>query len=81
MAAGPKGRAQVVLGIVAAVVLLFVVAGVATNGLAGGILMLGLAAMLVGTGAGVAGRARWAFISSRRIGCPSRKPRHLGSGP
>jgi hypothetical protein len=68
MAADPKVRPQIVVGIVAAVVLLFVVAGVATNGLAGGILMLGLAAVLVGAGAGLAGQARWAFISSRRIG-------------
>ena len=68
MSAGPKVPPQVVLGIVAAVVLLFVVGGVATNGLPGGLVMLGLAAALVGIGAGLAGHAHWAFISSRRIG-------------
>ncbi|SFT93976.1 Excalibur calcium-binding domain-containing protein [Geodermatophilus amargosae] len=57
-----------VLGGVAAVVLLFLVAGVATSGLPGGLLALGLAALLVGLGAVVAGRARWAFIASRRVG-------------
>jgi hypothetical protein len=59
---------RVVLGVVTAVVLLFVVAGVATQGVAGGLLMAGLAALLLGLGAAVAGRARWAFIASRRIG-------------
>jgi hypothetical protein len=59
---------RVVLGVVGGIVLLLVVAGVATNGFAGGILMLGLAAVLVGLGASLAGHAHWAFISSRRIG-------------
>jgi hypothetical protein len=59
---------RVILGVVTAVVLLFVVAGVATQGVAGGLLMAGLAALLLGLGAAVAGRARWAFIASRRIG-------------
>jgi len=59
---------HVVLGVVGGIVLLLVVAGVATDGLAGGLLMLGLAAVLVGLGASLAGHAHWAFISSRRIG-------------
>ena len=59
---------HVVLGVVGGIVLLLVVAGVATDGLAGGLLMLGLAAVLVGLGASLAGHARWAFIPSRRIG-------------
>ncbi|UOY01912.1 HNH endonuclease family protein [Blastococcus sp. PRF04-17] len=55
-------------GLVGAVALLFVIAGAATNGFAGAIVMLGLTAVLLGVGASIAGRARWAFISSRRVG-------------
>ncbi|MGY1695548.1 DUF1524 domain-containing protein [Geodermatophilus sp. SYSU D00814] len=66
-AGGPRRR-LVVLGVVAAVVLLVVVAGTAGSGPAGGVLALGLALLLVGLGAVVAGRARWAGIASRRVG-------------
>jgi hypothetical protein len=61
-------RRRVVVGVVAAVVLLFIVVGIATQGLAGGLTTAGLAAVLVGVGAAVAGHARWALIPSRRIG-------------
>ncbi|WP_425454177.1 HNH endonuclease family protein [Geodermatophilus normandii] len=44
------------------------VAGVVTSGLPGGLLALGVAALLVGLGAVVAGRARWAFVASRGVG-------------
>ncbi|MGK5168883.1 GmrSD restriction endonuclease domain-containing protein [Geodermatophilus sp. CPCC 205761] len=49
-----------------AVVLLFVVGGLAASGLPGGVLMAGLAALLLGTGAAITGRARWAFIAGRK---------------
>src|SRR5829696_4219945 len=69
MAAPSTARPRpLVIACVAAVVLLFVVAGAATQGLAGALAMLGLAAVVLGVGAAIAGRARWAFISSRRIG-------------
>jgi hypothetical protein len=57
-----------VLGIVAAVAVLFEVAGWAGMGLPGGLLMAGFTLFLVGVGATVAGRARWAFIAGRRVG-------------
>jgi hypothetical protein len=59
---------RIVVGVVGAVVLLLVVAGVATGGVSGGLAMIGLTAVFLGIGAAIAGRARWAFISSRRIG-------------
>src|SRR3954447_19857814 len=59
---------RVLTGVVAAVVLVFVAAGAATQGVAGVLIMAGLAAGLVGLGAAIAGGARWAFISTRRIG-------------
>ncbi len=69
MAVRPTSRpARVIAGVVGAVTLLFVVAGAATNGPAGAVGMAGLAALLIGVGAAIAGRAHWAFISSRRIG-------------
>src|SRR5829696_4024725 len=69
MAAPSTARPRpLVIACVAAVVLLFVVAGAATQGLAGALAMLGLVAVVLGVGAAIAGRARWAFISSRRIG-------------
>ncbi|HEY0506533.1 MAG TPA: HNH endonuclease family protein, partial [Blastococcus sp.] len=61
-------RRRIVSGVVAGVVLLFIVAGMAGSGLSGGLIVAGLAALLVGLGAAVAGQARWAFIASRRIG-------------
>src|SRR4051812_27153766 len=67
MAVGPTSRSRWILpGVVAAVVLLFVVGGAATSGIAGALAMLGLAALLLGAGAAIAGRAHWAFIGSRR---------------
>jgi hypothetical protein len=57
-----------IFGIVAGVALLFEIAGVASMGLPGGLLMAGLTLFLVGVGAAIAGRARWAFIASRKIG-------------
>src|SRR3954467_2407857 len=69
MATGSTSRSQrVVTGVVAAVVLVFVAAGAATQGVAGVLIMAGLAAGLGGRGAAIAGGARWAFISTRRIG-------------
>src|SRR3954466_4466011 len=69
MATGSTSRSQrVVTGVVAVVVLVFVAAGAATQGVAGVLIMAGLAAGLVGLGAAIAGGAPWAFISTRRIG-------------
>ena len=69
MLARPRSRpARVIAGVVGAVTLLFVVAGAATHGPAGALVMAGLAALLIGVGAAIVGRAHWAFISSRRIG-------------
>jgi hypothetical protein len=58
---------RVLIGVVGAIVLLLVVAGAATNGISGALVMLGLAALLLGAGAAIAGRAHWAFIGSRRV--------------
>jgi hypothetical protein len=57
-----------IFGIVAGVALLFEIVGLATLGLPGGLLMVGLTLFLVGVGAAIVGRARWAFIASRKIG-------------
>ena len=57
----------IVLGVVALPVLLFVVGGLATLGLPGGVLMIGLALLPIGLGALIVGRARWIFIPSRKI--------------
>jgi hypothetical protein len=57
-----------VFGIVAGVALLFEIAGLASLGLSGGLLMAGFTLFLVGIGATIAGRAQWAFIAGRRIG-------------
>jgi hypothetical protein len=57
-----------IFGIVAAVALVFEIAGLAALGLSGGLVMLGLTLFLVGTGAAIAGRARWAFIAGRKVG-------------
>src|SRR3954451_1805358 len=59
-------RRWAISAVVAAVVLLFVIAGFATNGLPGGLVMLGSATLLLGIGAAITGRARWAFIASRK---------------
>jgi hypothetical protein len=58
----------IVFGVVAAVALIFEAAGFAGLGLPGGLLMAGLTLFLVGVGATIFGRARWAFIAGRRIG-------------
>lgn len=58
----------IVFGVVAGVALLFELAGLARLGLPGGLLMAGFTLFLVGVGATIAGRARWAFIASRKIG-------------
>jgi hypothetical protein len=57
-----------IFGIVAGVALVFELAGLASLGLPGGLLMLGLTLFLIGIGAAIAGRARWAFIASRKVG-------------
>jgi uncharacterized protein DUF1524 len=59
---------RIVLGVVGLLVLLLVIAGLASSGLPGGLLMAGLALLLVGVGAAIVGRARWAFIASRKVG-------------
>src|SRR3954454_13487535 len=53
-------------GVVVVVVLFFVIAEAATGGIGGALVMLGVAALLLGAGAAIAGRAHWAFIGSRR---------------
>jgi hypothetical protein len=58
----------IVFGIVAGVALLFEIAGLASLGVSGGLLMAGFTLFLVGIGAAIAGRAQWAFIASRKIG-------------
>ncbi|MGZ4567105.1 MAG: GmrSD restriction endonuclease domain-containing protein [Blastococcus sp.] len=58
----------IVFGIVAAVALTFEIAGLASLGVPGGLLMAGLTLFLIGAGATIAGRARWAFIAGRKIG-------------
>jgi hypothetical protein len=68
MAAESPSRSRWILpGVVAVVVLALVVAGAAGGGIAGALVMLGIAALLLGAGAAVAGRAHWAFISSRKV--------------
>src|SRR6476620_9493770 len=63
----PSRPRWILLGTVAAVVLFFVIAGAASGSLAGALVMLGVAAILLGVGASITGRARWAFISSRKV--------------
>jgi hypothetical protein len=58
----------IVFAIVAAVALLFEIAGLSSLGIPGGLLMAGLTLFLVGAGAAIAGHARWAFIAGRKIG-------------
>jgi hypothetical protein len=68
MAVEPTSRSRWILpGVVAAVVLVFVLGGAATSGIGGALAMLGLAALLLGAGAAITGRAHWAFIGSRRV--------------
>lgn len=66
-AESPSRPRWILLGAVAAVVLFSVVAGAAGGGIAGALVMLGVAAILLGVGASIAGRAEWAFISSRKV--------------
>ncbi len=64
-----RGRTgRVALTVVTAVTLLVVVAGLASSGPSGGLVMAGLVVFAVGLGAVVVGRARWAFIASRAVG-------------
>jgi len=63
-----SSRVLVVRAVVAALVLLFVVAGAATSGFPGALVGLGLAALLVGLGAVIVGQAHWALITSRAVG-------------
>src|SRR4051794_22815772 len=58
---------RIVLGVVAGLVLLFILAGAGALGLPGALIMAGLALALLGIGAAVVGRARWAFITSRKV--------------
>jgi hypothetical protein len=58
---------RIVLGVVAGLVLLFVLAEAGALGLPGALIMAGLALALLGLGAAVVGRARWAFITSRKV--------------
>jgi len=59
---------QVAAGVVGSIVLLFTIVGLASGGVGGGLIMLGVAGLLVGLGAAAFGRARWAFIASRKVG-------------
>jgi hypothetical protein len=69
MAAEPaRNRATVVRAVAAAVVLLLVVVGAASSGFSGALIMAGLAVFLLGLGALLVGRARWALIASRAVG-------------
>jgi len=63
---GQRGR--VVLALATALVLLMVAGGAATSGFSGALIALGLSALVIGVGAVVVGRARWAFIASRAVG-------------
>src|SRR4051794_31306218 len=60
-------RSRPVLLTVGLLVALLVVVGLATSGLPGGLVMAGLALLLLGAGAAIVGRARWAFIASRKV--------------
>ena len=60
-------RQRLVLGVAGAVALLFVVAGFASGGPGGGLLIAGFAALVLGVGAAIAGQARWAFIATRQV--------------
>src|SRR4051812_38381591 len=58
-----------VLKIVAfAAVILLCLFGLVGGGVSGGLVMVGLSALFIGVAAAIVGRARWAFIASRRIG-------------
>jgi hypothetical protein len=48
------------------VVVVLLVAGIATSGLSGGLIIAGLVLLVIG-GAAVLGRARWAFTASRKV--------------
>ncbi|WP_241037183.1 GmrSD restriction endonuclease domain-containing protein [Blastococcus litoris] len=58
MAAGPSVHTR--LGILAAVAVVFIAGGIGSNGAAGGLLMAGLIALVVG-GAALRGRMQWAL--------------------
>ncbi|MCW2699309.1 MAG: uncharacterized protein JWQ45_844, partial [Blastococcus sp.] len=58
---------KIVIGSTAAVALLLVVGGLVNGGPGGGLLMAGFIALMLGLGAAIAGRARWAFIATRQV--------------
>jgi hypothetical protein len=61
------GRTWQAIAIAGAVLAaLLVIAGFASGGFSGGLIMAGLMSLLLGVGAAIAGRARWAFIASRK---------------
>src|SRR3954452_23222820 len=59
-------RAVQFAGFTAAILLILF--GLIGGGFSGALLMLGLSALFVGVTAAIIGRARWAFIPSRRVG-------------
>jgi hypothetical protein len=54
------------LGVFGLLVCLLVIAGLAGGGLPAGLAVSGLALLLIGSGAALVGRARWAFIAGRK---------------
>jgi hypothetical protein len=68
MAAESPSRSRWILrGVVAAIGLALVLAGSEGGGIAGALVVLGVAGLLLGAGAAVAGRAHWAFVSGRKV--------------
>ena len=66
---GKQGGGRIVgLAVLGAFSFVLVLAGGLTGGLGGALVMLGLPLLLLGLGATVLGRARWAFITSRQVG-------------
>src|SRR4051812_11159354 len=51
-----------------AAVILLCLFGLVGGGLSGGLLMLGLSALIIGLAAGIGGRARWVLRGGRRVG-------------
>src|SRR5688572_12973078 len=65
----PRVKGQTVLAcVVGGLVLLLIVAGLASSGVSGGLLMLGLAAIIIGAIAAVRRGAAWAFLPDRKAG-------------
>ncbi|WP_091547833.1 hypothetical protein [Modestobacter sp. DSM 44400] len=55
------------LAAVGLVALFFVVAGLASSGIGGGLAFIGVFAVLIAVGALITGRAQWAFIRTRKV--------------